>query len=89
MCNCERSVINEKYWNGTFCANAGDKWSRREKDYQCKSHLECLDKISRCYDEKSFLSSFFKSNASRLKFEIFFLFSFEFFLFVQYELYFN
>ena len=25
MCNCERSVINEKYWNGTFCANAGDK----------------------------------------------------------------
>jgi len=66
MCNCGRTTLNEMYWNGSLCVNAGGNWDKCEKDYQCKKPYVCLDKISRC-STQNFLTSLFKSNSACLK----------------------
>jgi len=77
MCNCGSTTLNEMYWNGSYCVQAGGKWAKCEKDYQCKSPYICLNIIfSRC-STNFFMSDLLRSDSACLKMnKIYFFLSF-------------
>ncbi|RNA34663.1 prion-like-(Q N-rich) domain-bearing 25 [Brachionus plicatilis] len=53
MCDCERSVGKEEYWNGSYCASANDYSLMCFNDYECQTLTQktvCISGSCLCLD---------------------------------------